>query len=462
MLYVCTFLNHFPKSNQFFKLKKKKREKVIFPLTDTSAFKQKALNWAENHAKVVCYFDNNGYTEGSVASEFEGLLAIGTETEIFNTSDASNFKRLQNLHDDRKNWLFGFLSYDLKNEIERLESTHFDGVHFPDMHFFEPQILLKISSKSVEFLKNTEGSSFKEILQTIDNQELTQQETLNLTIESRFSKEAYIATVERIKQHIHRGDIFEMNFCQEFFVNDAELNQTALFHALNGLSQTPFAAFYKLNDTYIMCASPERFLKKTGQKLTSQPIKGTSKRGNTEGEDLNLKQALREDPKNRSENVMIVDLVRNDLGKISETGTVEVTELFGIYSFPTVHQMISTVESTLKKDLPFTEALRQTFPMGSMTGAPKVRAMQLIEQYERTRRGVYSGAIGYITPEGDFDFNVVIRSILYNSHQKYVSFQVGGAIIAESDAEKEYAECQIKAANMWRVLAGKTTIHETG
>jgi para-aminobenzoate synthetase component I len=147
--------------------------------------------------------------------------------------------------------------------------------------------------------------------------------------------------------------------------------------------------------------------------------------------------------------------VRNDLGKISETGTVKVTELFGIYSFPTVHQMISTVESQLKKELPFSEALRQTFPMGSMTGAPKVRAMQLIEQYEQTRRGVYSGAVGYITPEGDFDFNVVIRSILYNSAQKYASFHVGGAIIADSDAEKEYAECQIKAANMQRVLGGK-------
>ena len=243
-----------------------------------------------------------------------------------------------------------------------------------------------------------------------------------------------------------------MNFCQEFFVENAALNPATLFHDLNALAQTPFAAFYKLNDTYIMCASPERFLKKSGQKLTSQPIKGTSKRGNTGGEDLDLKNELQNDPKNRSENVMIVDLVRNDLGKISETGTVKVNELFGIYSFPSVHQMISTIESTLKHDLPFTEALRQTFPMGSMTGAPKIRAMQLIEQYERTRRGVYSGAIGYITPTGDFDFNVVIRSILYNSMRQYASFQVGGAIIADSDAEKEYTECQIKAADRKSVV----------
>ena len=433
-------------------MKKKNIRQTIFSLTDAANFKQKALNWATNQSKVVCYLDNNGYTEGYLPTAFEGLLAIGTETEIFNISNESSFKRLQELHDKRKNWLFGFLAYDLKNEIERLESNHFDGLDFPDMHFFEPRILLKISAKSVEFLKNTEGSSNQEILQDIDNQKLIKQDALNWAIQSRFSKPEYLATVERIKQHIHRGDIFEMNFCQEFFIENATLNPATLFHNLNDFAQTPFAAFYKLHDTYIMCASPERFLKKSGQKLTSQPIKGTSKRGNTEGEDLDLKKDLQNDPKNRSENVMIVDLVRNDLGKISETGTVKVSELFGIYSFPTVHQMISTIESNLKNDLPFTEALRQTFPMGSMTGAPKVRAMQLIEQYERTRRGVYSGAIGYITPKGDFDFNVVIRSILYNATRQYASFQVGGAIIAESDAEKEYAECQIKAANMRRVL----------
>ncbi len=431
---------------------------TVFPLKNATDFKQKALIWAEKHAKIVCCLDNNGYTEGLIPSDFECLLAIGAAGEIFNTTDKTSFLRLQAFHAERKNWLFGFLAYDLKNDIEALDSTHFDGLNFPDMHFFEPQILLKISAKSVEFMKNTEGSSNFEIFQKMGNQTLITSQPLNLSVENRFTKVDYLATVERIKQHIQRGDIFEMNFCQEFFVEDAHINPAALFNELNHLGQAPFSAFYKLQDHYIMCASPERFLKKTGLKLVSQPIKGTSKRGNTEGSDWDLKNALRTDPKNRSENVMIVDLVRNDLGKISETGTVAVTELFGIYSFPTVHQMISTVESQLRADLPFAEALRQTFPMGSMTGAPKVRAMQLIEQYERTRRGVYSGAIGYITPDGDFDFNVVIRSILYNSTQKYASFQVGGAIIADSDAEKEYAECQVKAANLFRVLTGKTDI----
>jgi para-aminobenzoate synthetase component I len=446
-------------------LKLETTQTTIFPLKNATVFKEKALIWAANHAEVVCYLDNNGYTEGLVATAFDCLLAVGVEGEIFNASDKTSFQRLQQFHEEKKKWLFGFLTYDLKNEIEKLESNHFDGLTFPDMHFFEPEILMRITEKSVEFVKYTDlsrnnrgGSPFQEILQNIDNQKLTKPKSLNLNIQSRFTKSDYLTTVERIKQHIHRGDIFEMNFCQEFFVENADLNPMALFHALNRLAQAPFAAFYKLRERYIMCASPERFLKKSGQKLISQPIKGTSKRGNTEGSDLELKNALRADPKNRSENVMIVDLVRNDLGKISETGTVEVTELFGIYSFPTVHQMISTVESQLKHDLPFVEALRQTFPMGSMTGAPKVRALQLIEQYERTRRGVYSGTIGYITPDGDFDFNVVIRSILYNSARQYASYQVGGAIIADSDAEKEYAECQIKAANVRRVLTGKSEI----
>lgn len=426
---------------------------TVFDIENAVEFKQKALIWAEKYAQTVCYLDNNGYTEGYVPSEFDCLLAIGVDTEIVNTASQSPFKQLQDLHDAHKNWLFGFLTYDLKNGIEDLESSHFDGLSFPELHFFLPKILMKITSKNVEFIKNTEGVSNDEILQNIDSQIITKHKPLNFDIKSRFTKQDYLATVERIKQHIQRGDIFEMNFCQEFFVENADLNPTTLFHALNDLAKTPFAAFYKLRDTYILCGSPERFLKKSGQKLTSQPIKGTSKRGNTEGADEALKNALQSDPKNRSENVMIVDLVRNDLGKISAVGSVEVTELFGIYSFPTVHQMISTVESELKNDVPFSEALRQTFPMGSMTGAPKVRAMQLIEQYERTRRGVYSGAIGYITPEGDFDFNVVIRSILYNAKKKYTSFQVGGAIVADSDAEKEYEECQIKAANMRRVLA---------
>jgi para-aminobenzoate synthetase component I len=317
-----------------------------------------------------------------------------------------------------------------------------------------------MSKKTVEILQiaeNTEGvhhssyTIFKEIESSKVNGKSTQ--PIDFKINTRFKKEEYIETVEQIKRHIHIGDIFEMNFCQEFFIENVDINPYVLFQKLNAIAQAPFTAFYKLKEKFALCASPERYLKKEGQILTSQPIKGTSKRGNTEGVDEDLKNTLFNDPKNRSENVMIVDLVRNDLGKICAVGSIKVSELFGIYSFPTVHQMISTVSGILRPEFDNTDALRATFPMGSMTGAPKVRAMQLIERYERTRRGLYSGTIGYITPKGNFDFNVLIRSLLYNQKNNYLSFQVGGAIVADSDSEKEYEECQIKIQGILKALS---------
>jgi para-aminobenzoate synthetase component 1 len=218
-------------------------------------------------------------------------------------------------------------------------------------------------------------------------------------------------------------------------------------------SPVPFGAFVKSNGCYLMCASPERFLKKTGNRMLSQPIKGTSKRGVNEAEDIALKQALLNSEKERAENLMIVDLVRNDLARSAKTGTVKVEELFGIYSFEQVHQMISTVSATLADGIHWVDALKYAFPMGSMTGAPKISAMHLIEQYERTARGLYSGAVGYITPEGDFDFNVVIRSLQYNSINQFLNFEVGGAITYDSIPEKEYEECLIKAGAILDTLS---------
>ena len=437
---------------------------IIFQIDDINAFKQKAFAYAANAFDVFCYLDNNGYTEGFIEPEFDCLLALGVEKELVLDIEKGAFQHLKDFQNENPNqWLFGFLTYDLKNDVERLTSENTDNLGFPCLHFFKPKWVLKISKKTVEIVQNTEGSLHANIedsktintlfqkINSFKNKAKTTQ-LIDFKINTRFKKEEYIATVEQIKRHIHVGDIFEMNFCQEFFIENAELNPYVLFQKLNNIAQAPFTAFYKLKDKFALCASPERYLKKEGQNLTSQPIKGTSKRGNTEGVDEDLKNTLFNDPKNRSENVMIVDLVRNDLGKICEAGSVKVSELFGIYSFPTVHQMISTVVGTLRPEFDNTDTLRATFPMGSMTGAPKVRAMQLIENYERTRRGLYSGAIGYITPEGDFDFNVLIRSLLYNQHNHYLSFQVGGAIVSDSDAEKEYEECLVKIQGILRAL----------
>jgi para-aminobenzoate synthetase component I len=271
-------------------------------------------------------------------------------------------------------------------------------------------------------------------------------------VRPRISREHYLAQVEKIKKHIKLGDVYEMNFCQEFYAENAAIDPGDVYRELNAISATPFSAFCRLNDHYLLCASPERFLSKSGSRLVSQPIKGTARRGITPAEDEQLKKALAASEKERSENVMIVDLVRNDLSRIAKRGSVKVDELFGIHTFEQVHQMISTVSAEVKEDISFIDIIRATFPMGSMTGAPKVRAMQLIEEYESSKRGLYSGAVGYIDPSGDFDLNVVIRSILYNSASRYLSFTVGGAITDRSDAGQEYEECMIKAAAMLRVL----------
>jgi para-aminobenzoate synthetase component 1 len=218
------------------------------------------------------------------------------------------------------------------------------------------------------------------------------------------------------------------------------------------LSKAPFSCYFKFDGKYLLSASPERFLKKQGSKLISMPIKGTARRGKNIEDDLALRRKLLADQKERSENVMIVDLVRNDLSRSSVEGSVKVEELFGIKTFPQVHQMVSTITGVLRDDVHFVDAIRNAFPMGSMTGAPKVRAMELIEQYEKSKRGLYSGAVGYITPEGDFDFNVVIRSLLYNSLNHYLSFHVGSAIVFDSAPEKEYEECLLKAKALIQVL----------
>ena len=274
-----------------------------------------------------------------------------------------------------------------------------------------------------------------------------------LDIQCRFSKADYLDTVGHIKKEIGRGNIYETNFCMEFFSEAAMIHPPQVFKALNRVSPTPFANYFKWFDHYVLSATPERFLSKKGRKLISQPIKGTAKRSDDLAEDEQIKKELSNHPKEQQENVMIVDLVRNDLTKSAKKGTVAVEELFGVYSFKQVHQMISTVVCELKDDISNVEVLKNSFPMGSMTGAPKIKAMQLMEHYERSKRGLYSGAIGYFSPEDDFDFNVIIRTILYNKKNKYLSFQVGSAITYYAEAEKEYEECLLKVKAILAVLA---------
>lgn len=392
----------------------------------------------------ITFLNSNSYV-----SEFQWVLAAGSKRELkIENNGLQPFEQLKSFH--KNTALFGFLAYDLKNDIENLQSNNFDGLQFPVLHFFEPKVLITQQNELLTIMADNP----EKVLEVLKNAKSNSADCKTHVgeIHARISKSDYIKKVEKIKAEIQYGNIYEMNFCQEFFAENASINPFDIYAQLNELSQMPFSAFYKVDNQFVICASPERFLQKIGEKLISQPIKGTIKRSLKKEEDELLKMQLQKDEKERSENVMIVDLVRNDLSKISERGTVKVDELFGIYSYPKVHQMISTVSSVLHSENNFIDAIEATFPMGSMTGAPKISAMKIIEAYENTKRGIYSGAIGYILPNEDFDFNVVIRSILYNAENKYLSFMVGSAITILSNPENEYEECLLKAKAIFEVL----------
>jgi len=420
--------------------------KQTFTITDFRQTKQKMLNWV-NRFSIFCFLDNHNYQISP--HSVECLLAAGAKRSI--KCNAGNaLEQLQKFINEKPGWLFGHLGYDLKNEIEQLSSAKPESIDFPDLYFFEPEIIIRLNEN--EMMIEAEDPDF--VFDSISNCEVSDVFSPGIVkIKNRLNKEQYCELITQLKQHILRGDCYEINFCQEFYAEDAIINPIDVYKKLSELSPNPFSALYKLNDQWLLCASPERYLKKQGNKILSQPIKGTSKRNLAlKEEDEKQKQGLYNSAKDRSENVMVVDLVRNDLAKVCEEGTVKVDELFGIYSFPQVHQMISTVSGEVKKDIPFSEIIRSTFPMGSMTGAPKKRVMELIEQYEKTKRGLFSGAVGYISPEGDFDFNVVIRSILYNADKKYLSFPAGSGITFYSDPQQEWEECEMKAEAMKKVL----------
>jgi para-aminobenzoate synthetase component 1 len=416
----------------------------------------------------VCVFDSNEEVNSSNYLQSSKLIAIGSTRELIMNEPLAALEKLQQFCDEKKSWLFGYLSYDLKNEIEQLSSENSDGLAFPLLHFFEPKFVIEIKNQNAsvyfddDIASEIEAKEVYELClippappssssgQALFKGEVEDSEKIN--IQAKITRSEYIASVNQLKQHISKGDIYEVNFCQEFFAENANINKVDVYQKLNTISQAPFTAYCKFGTHYLMCASPERFIQKRLNRLISQPIKGTIKRSENNIEDEQLKHELRNNKKEQNENVMIVDLVRNDLSRIAKRGTVEVEELFGVYSFKQVHQLISTVSCELKDDITFTDIIKNMFPMGSMTGAPKISAMKLIEQYESTKRGLYSGAVGYIDPKGDFDFNVVIRSILYNSENKYVSFMVGSAITDKAKAEEEYDECLLKAKAMFEVL----------
>lgn len=426
------------------------RDHKQITLHSVEGFKTQLLAWAQQFEDIV-WLDSNQYLQPH--SSYDSILAVDAFTGI-QTDYVNGFQKLKEYQSITNDWIFGYLSYDLKNDTEPLSSQNFDGLNFPDLCFFQPKRLFlfredKLTIRYLNVVSDEVDADLKSI-ETFSLQNNSSHKN-DIQIESRISKKQYINKVSSLLSHIHRGDIYEANFCQEFYAH-AEINSLETYFKLNKISQPPFATFLKTGDKYLLSSSPERYLKKVGLEIMSQPIKGTTRRSEHLEEDADLKTILESDPKERSENIMIVDLVRNDLSKIAQKGTVNVTELCQIYSFKQVHHMISTVQAKALPTILPVDIIAATFPMGSMTGAPKISAMKIIEALEATKRGLYSGTVGYFTPEGDFDFNVVIRSILYNASKSYVSFSVGSAITSKSTPENEYEECLVKAKAMRSVL----------
>lgn len=385
----------------------------------------------------ICYLNSNDGT---------GILTFGIETEIKSTG-VNSIEKLQSfLNENKDSYIFGCLSYDLKNDIENLNSTNFDGLEFPDLHFWKPKYVVRLQKENYIFLQGEKNAEIFDFLNYFLEEETDANfHKFNIEFKSRTTKKNYIENVKKIKASIQRGDVYEVNYCQEFYAENVEIKYPLdTYFKLNNISKAPFSGFLQLDDYLVFCGSPERYIQKKENKLISQPIKGTAARNENEIIDNLNKETLEISQKERSENVMIVDLVRNDFSKIATKGSVNVEELCKVYSFATVHQMISTIACEPRATTSFTDIIRATFPMGSMTGAPKVSAMELIEKHEDFKRGLYSGSIGYISPNGDFDFNVVIRSLIYNRKTNYLSCAVGGAITIQSDPESEFEECQIK------------------
>ncbi len=420
-------------------------------IPNPNEFKTQLLTWAQQFREVV-FLDSNNFPDKY--SSYDCLLAVDAFTSI-KTDYHNAFDDLKQYQQTTRDWLFGYFSYDLKNNIEDLKSNNFDGLNFPDLYFFQPKKLFLLKSNNLEICHlnmcdDEVEVDFEEISKKVSSFKF---QVSSLKIKQKIAKENYIKKVSKILEHIYRGDIYEANFCMEFFAENATINPLEKYLKLNEISKAPFSVFFKNNDHFLLSASPERYLKKDNENLISQPIKGTSKRFSNQIDDEKSKLELSKNPKERSENIMITDLVRNDLSKTAQKGAVQVEELCEVYSFLQVHQMITTISSKLNPDFSVINALKTTFPMGSMTGAPKISAMQIIEDLEESKRGLYSGSIGYFTPNGNFDFNVVIRSILYNQEEKYISFSVGSAITSLSIPEQEYEECLLKAKAMLEVLS---------
>lgn len=356
-----------------------------------------------------------------------GQISDSTGRIIRSVESANPWKLLTEFRDQYPGYIVGYLGYDLKNYSEELQSSNPDPVQMPEMWFGAPRVVYMQDINPGDKLIHKEY-----------HDEFSQPD---ISLKSLISATDYINAVHQAQKAIYEGDIYEVNLSHQLH---AEFSGSPLdlFEYMFERGPVPYAAYLQTGNFQVCCASPERFLRKSGRILTSDPIKGTRARGESPEADIKIVEELRSSEKDRAENLMIVDLVRHDMSQIAVPGSVKVPDLFEIQTFGTVHQMVSRVESELQSDVSPEAALAACFPMGSMTGAPKIRAMEYIENLETYKRGLYSGAIGFFDPEGDFNFNVVIRSAIIKGQELWYS--AGGAITSDSDPQKEWEETLVK------------------
>ncbi|MDS1030743.1 aminodeoxychorismate synthase component I [Bacillota bacterium LX-D] len=342
----------------------------------------------------------------------------------------------------------GYFGYDLCHHLENLPRNAVDDVNIPDcfLGFYDGVIITDHINNKVFVASLGIKDSAENVVDTIIGL-LHQAEIQGVRIsvstktqpdfKANMTKEQYIAAICKIKDYIKAGDIYQANFTQRFEC-DLEEGPFELYVKLNEINPAPFASFIDFGDGQIVSSSPERFIKIKNRVIETRPIKGTCPRGKSLEEDIRNKEALLASEKDRAELLMIVDLERNDLGKIAKTGTVKVTELFHLEEYATVYHLVATVVAELKDECDLVDCIRATFPGGSITGAPKIRAMEIIDELEPTQRNIYTGSIGYIGFNGDADLNIVIRTIICKNGKAY--YQVGGGIVWDSDPELEYEE----------------------
>ncbi len=396
--------------------------------------------------ETLALFNSNG--------QGKNILFLGKKNETYSFGGMSTGTVLNHFTAKNNSWKVGYLSYDFKNHLEDLSSLNKDGLYFPLYHFWQPELVLEWSNTEllIHGIHLSDEVADRMANRVLQGQQPITDNNKSIHLKPRISKVDYLAIVDQIKEKIQQGDVYEMNFCHEFYSENEQIDTWNTYVAINKATLAPFSTYIRTGNHTIISASPELFIQKKGQRIISSPIKGTARRGNSEMEDVEIKTALLASKKERAENTMIVDLVRNDLSKIAEKGSVVVDEFLAVKSLKTVHQLVSTVSCRAKSNTAFYDIIQATFPMGSMTGAPKISAMQLAEEFETTARGVYSGTAGYIEPTGDFNFNVLIRTLLYNKKLSYLSLMVGGAITHYADAEQEYEETMLKAKAILEIL----------